>query len=369
MKERFTKKVERRVDSLSETEIEIPLPPAFMLTALDVVKGAPIHPLDRLKIMSAEEWEVFTLEVAHYLHSSYGTVRRCAGAGDKGRDVIAINSLGWVNYQCKHYSRSLSVTDVVKELGKLVYYTWRKEYTCPIEYYFVSPLGASVECLDALADSERIKKEVRDRWNKLCRAKITSREIIELTGSLLDYLNDFDFSIVKELPALKLVEYHYNTPFHYARFGSYMSRRSRVGSVPPEVVEERERTYIEALMQAFYDAEGKTYSPGDPLDDYYEEDMRDARIEFYSAEALEAFSRDPFPPGCFDDLKTQCYHAVRSVVRQQHAHGYERLLKTTQHASTIPYTSHPLAYDIIPTDKVGLCHHLVSDNKIKWVRS
>ena len=357
------------MNNLSEIEIEIPPPPAFMLTALDVIKGASIHPLDRLKIMSADEWEVFTLEVACYLHSSYESVRRCAGKGDKGRDVIAANSVGWVNYQCKHYSRRLSVVDIVKELGKLVYYTWRKDDSCPLEYYFVSPLGASVECLDVLADSKKIREELSKRWDGLCRTKITSSEVIELEGSLLTHLNEFDFSIVKELPTLKLVEYHYKTPFHYARFGSYLSRRPRVTSKPPAMLEEREKIYVEALMHAFCDAKGKSYNPDDPLDDYYADDMRDARIEFYSAEALEAFSRDPFPAGCFEELKQQCYHAVRSVVRQQHANGYERLLKTTQHASTVPYTSHPLVYDIIPIDKIGLCHHLVSDNKFKWVRS
>lgn len=360
------------MDSVSEAEIEIPPPAAFMLTALDAVRGAPIHPLDRLQVMSADEWEVFTLEVVHYLKSTYGVVRRCAGAGDKGRDVIAIGDQGWVNYQCKHYSRSLSVSDVVKELGKLVYYTWRKDYTCPVEYYFVSPLGASVQCLDLLGNKEKLKLVVRDRWEALCRTKITRREIIELSGSLSDYLDDFDFSIVKELPPLKLVDYHYNTPFHFARFGSYLSRvssRQKVNYTPPEAVEEREATYIDALMQAFYDAEGKTYTPGDPLDQYYEEDLLSARVEFYSAESLESFSRDAFPAQCFEDLKHQCYHAIRTVVRQAHPHGYERLLKTTQHAANVPYTSHPLVYDMIETDKIGLCHHLVSDNKIKWVRS
>lgn len=357
------------MDSLPELEIDVPPVPEYILTAVDIVKGAPIHPLKRLKIMSAEEWEIFTLEVVHHLKSLHFTVRRCAGAGDKGRDVVAVSSQGWVNYQCKHYARSLSVADVVKELGKLVYYTWRKDYTCPSEYFFVSPEGMSPDCLDVIADPERLRQQVRERWNGLCRTKITKNQSIDLQGSLSNYLDDFDFSIVKELPALKLIEYHYNTPFHYSRFGSYKSRRARVDLEPPEQIDGKEKVYLDALMQAFYDAEGKVYSPGDPLEKYYEDDFNDARIEFYSAEALDVNSRDSLPPGSFDLLKEHCYRSVKMVVRQKYAHGYECLLKTTQHASLVTYSSHPLYHDIIPTDKTGLCHHLVSDKKFKWVRN
>ena len=62
-------------------------------------KGEPVHPLDRLMIMSADEWEIFTLELVFYFDKHYEQVTRCAGAGDKGRDVIARFSSGWDNYR------------------------------------------------------------------------------------------------------------------------------------------------------------------------------------------------------------------------------------------------------------------------------
>ena len=75
--------------SIGEHAIKAPPAPELMLTALDVQKGEPVHPLDRLMIMSADEWEIFTLELVFYFDKHYEQVTRCAGAGDKGRDVIA----------------------------------------------------------------------------------------------------------------------------------------------------------------------------------------------------------------------------------------------------------------------------------------
>lgn len=43
---------------IGEKPIKTPPAPTFELTALDVEKGAPVLPLDRLQIMSAPEWEV-----------------------------------------------------------------------------------------------------------------------------------------------------------------------------------------------------------------------------------------------------------------------------------------------------------------------
>lgn len=360
--------VVRSVIMLTENEIELPPAPDFMPTALDVEKGAPILPLSRLMIMSPDEWEIFTLELVQYLKSTYLEVVRCAGAGDKGRDVVAKVEKGWDNYQCKHYGAKLSAADAIKELGKLVYYTWKGDYTLPNNYYFVSPRGGSVDFIDLLSNKDRVRREIISRWDVLCREKITRKNVIELDGGLLEHLNGIDFSFVKEITPLKLIEYHRQTPYHLVRFGSYHVRRPCVESEPPEKVEERERAYIDALIDAFSDADGVIYKWGDTLDKDYIEDIESARVHFFSAEALEVFSRDSFPDGCFKDLKKQCYDSVRSVLRQDHNNGHQRFLKTSEHASLVPYSSHPLVHSMVPTDKLGLCHHLVNDKKIKWVK-
>ena len=354
--------------SIGENSIKTPPAPELMLTALDVQKGEPVHPLDRLMIMSADEWEIFTLELVFYFDKEYEKVTRCAGAGDKGRDVIARFSSGWDNYQCKHYGRKLSVADVVAELGKLVFYTWRGDYTLPRDYRFVTPKGCSSDCIDMLVNKSRIKTEIIQRWDVECRDKITKTESILLEGAFLDYLNAIDFSFVDEMSAQELVDKHQKTPYHSSRFGSYHLKRPQLKKGVPESVGDNEKIYIEALLHAFSDVDGKEYSHADALSSDYAEDLERARINFFSAESLEVFSRDAFPEGCYRELKDDCYEGLHSVVRQDHKNGYERFLQVSTQAVNVPYDSHPLVHYIRPSDRKGLCHQLVNDKNIKWIR-
>ena len=52
----------------------------------------------------------------------------------------------------------------------------------------------------------------------------------------------------------------------------------------------------------------------------------------------------------------------------EHKDGYERFLKVSTQAVNVPYDSHPLVHYIRPSDRKGLCHQLVNDKKIKWIR-
>lgn len=353
--------------AFGENTIKLPPPPEFELTALDVEKGEPVHPLDRLQIMSPDAWEVFTLEFVSYLGNDYESVTRCAGAGDKGRDVIAKFSSGWDNYQCKHYKDKLSIADVVAELGKLVYYTWRGDYTLPREYRFVSPKGCSSHCIDMLAKKARIKAEIIKRWDKVCKDKITKTESIPLQGALLDYLNGLDFSFVDEMSSQELIDKHARTPYHTTRFGSYHLKRPPARKPEPSLAD-NEKVYVDALLSAFSDADGAEYSFSSVMDTEYKDDMERARINFYSAESLEMFSRDAFPKDCYEKLKSECHEGVHSVVRKKFDDGYQRFLEVSTQSVNIPYDSHPLRHFLQTADRKGLCHQLVNDLKFEWIK-
>jgi hypothetical protein len=353
--------------AFGENTIKLPPPPEFELTALDVEKGEPVHPLDRLQIMSPDAWEVFTLEFVSYLGNDYESVTRCAGAGDKGRDVIAKFSSAWDNYQCKHYKDKLSIADVVAELGKLVYYTWRGDYTLPREYRFVSPKGCSSHCIDMLAKKARIKAEIIKRWDKVCKDKITKTESIPLQGALLDYLNGLDFSFVDEMSSQELIDKHARTPYHTTRFGSYHLKRPPARKPEPGLAD-NEKVYVDALLNAFSDADGAEYSFSSVMDTEYKDDMERARINFYSAESLEVFSRDAFPADCYEKLKSECHEGVHSAVRKKFDDGYQRFLEVSTQSVNIPYDSHPLRHFLQTADRKGLCHQLVNDLKFEWIK-
>ena len=104
------------------------------------------------------------------------------------------------------------------------------------------------------------------------------------------------------------------------------------------------------------------------MDTEYKDDMERARINFYSAESLEMFSRDAFPTDCYEKLKSECHEGVHSVVRKKFDDGYQRFLEVSTQAVNIPYDSHPLRHFLQTADRKGLCHQLVNDLKFEWIK-
>ena len=99
----------------------------------EVTNGANIVPIKRIEIFSPEEWELFTEEYLELLQTEYKEIERIGGANDNGRDVIAYietpitENYKWDCFQCKHYDHSLYPSDVYVEIGKILYYTFKKE--------------------------------------------------------------------------------------------------------------------------------------------------------------------------------------------------------------------------------------------------
>lgn len=362
--------------AVSHIGLEIPAPKSSspeMLTALDLNKGMPIAPLDRLSTMDSGTWEDFTLELATWWKSQpkYKKVTRCGGGGDMGRDVIALLEDEWENFQCKHYDSKLNVATAILEVGKVIYYSFIKEYSLPQKYYFVSPKGSSTDLIKVLSDAtgKLMKAELIKRWSKTCKDAITKKMSIELEGSLLDYVNNqVDFSIFDDIPPLKLIEYHSNTPYHDIRFGTYHKKRPEPPRAPSEIDWKSEQVYIQALLDAFSQYKSiKVDATSLPEFTKLSKELSSARNNFYSAEALDRFSRDWLPLSSFTDLKEQCYEAISPTVNMNYSNGYERYLKTSESAVKAPYDSHPLNHFMKIQDRKGLCHHLVNEGVFKWI--
>src|SRR4051812_45922738 len=63
-------------------------------TAAQMVGGIPIPPVRIIQVMSESDWEEFTEEALSHLKArgDYEAIRRAAGAGDLGLDVVAFTS-------------------------------------------------------------------------------------------------------------------------------------------------------------------------------------------------------------------------------------------------------------------------------------
>ncbi len=355
--------------------VPIPQPPAPSpgLTGDVVASGLPVHPEDRVKLFSADQWEQFVHEWVDSLRGEYDLVERCGCAGDMGRDVIATIKDGngaWDNYQCKHYKESLKPSDIWIELGKLAYYTLKGEYTYPSRYYFIAPQGAGTKLSNLLKKPEDLRAGLFTNWDNECRKKITKAEIVECDAAMTAHIASLDFSIFQATPVLRIIDAHAKTCWYAARFGGGLPHRPEP-LAPPAVPADNETVFVGELRRAYADhlkQEVKDVDAGLAGREDLREHFNDARVEFYSAEGLRTFSRDTLPPGEFEKLQDEVHSGIKDDLRGQYADGYCRVVAVVKTARTLPLTSHALISRIHNRDRGGICHQLANDEKVCWVK-
>lgn len=360
-------------DTLDIAEPEVKI----KLSNTDLLLGKAIEPIKRLQVISPDDFEDLVREwTCGYLKDKYIKVRRCGGAGDMGRDVIAFveydnrKNLVWDNYQCKHYTSSLSPSKVWIELGKLCYYTFKGEYSVPRKYYFVTPNGISTKLSNFIDNPDKLKKQLISEWNDKCRTKITAGETIELVGDLLRYVENFDFSIIDDIDPQELIDQHSKTRYFFYRFGGIHKTRPDPLE-PPKNISANEVLYVKKLLQAYSDNHKSIIQDISSLSKHetYHQHFLRQRKSYYSADSLMRFERDTLPPGvdAFDDLKKEVYDGIIDTVESKHEDGFERVKEVCKVARSLNTPSYPLNSSIKGNDLVGLCHHLANEDKISWV--
>jgi hypothetical protein len=350
-----------------------PLAPPPGLAADVVSSGLPVHPEDRVRLFSPDQWERFVHEWVDSLRDEYELVERCGGAGDMGRDVIATVKGGngaWDNFQCKHHKNALTPGDVWVELGKLAYYTLRGEYSYPRRYFFVAPQGVGPSLSNLLKKPQGLRDGLLANWNKACRPQITNTEVVECDAAMKAHIASLDFSIFQTRPLLRIIEAHAKTRWHAARFGGGLPCRPEPLR-PPSAPSTNETVFVSELRRAYADhlrQDVTEVDAGLANRQDLREHFNDARVEFYTAEGLRTFSRDTLPPGEFEKLQDEVYSGVKDDERGDHADGYRRVVAVVRTARALPLTSHPLTSRIHIRDRGGICHQLANDGKLRWVK-
>src|SRR5690554_3150987 len=351
-----------------------PSPQKGLYNSAHVTSGIPIPKTQRVKLFSADEWEEFTEEWASSLEESYYCVKRFAGAGDKGMDVVGFISSnqfndGWDNYQCKFYEKPLTPADIWVEFGKIVYFTYCGEYPLPRKYYFVAPKQIGTKLGKLLANAVELKEELKKNWEKYCENGITSTAKIMLKGDLLTHLENFDFTIFDSIPLVRMIEQHASTPFHSVRFGGGLGTRPEP-QIPPEDTVSLDHRYVRQLLQVYAQSIGEnSQSPDLSLldkDEGIRANFRRQRERFYHAESLRNFSRDTVPSGVFEALQNDVFDGVVDVCESTHNCGMDRLNATMSQAANITVDASPLASVTRTRDKQGMCHQLVNDSRLNW---
>jgi hypothetical protein len=356
-------------------EICAPAPSSSLLTAVQMQAAPAIDPLKRLFLYSADEWEGFIEEWASVcLKSKYQKVQRFTGANDKGIDIAGFVDNGllmgvWDNYQCKHYNHALHPTDAWPEIGKILWYSFKKHYKAPRDYFFVAPRGAGTTLSQFLGNPDALRAELKKVWDKACRDKITNTGSVSLSDDFAAYVEQFPFSIFKSKPIREILEQHKETPYFVARFGGGIPPRPKPGA-PPEQIDAAESGYVAELLAAYADHTKKPIPNIAELKKWnkLEHHFRRQREAFYHAESLRVFVRDKVEPGTFESLQDQIYHGVVDTCDAEHADGYERVVAVTGVAQNLPVDAHPLAPSTFVLDKHGICHQLANAERLKWTR-
>lgn len=332
-----------------------------------VATGPAIPPIERVALFSEEQWEQFTAEWAASL-TQYAKVERAGGSGDKGCDVVAFPVEGepvWDNYQCKHYDKPLTPTDIWVELGKICHYSFIGEYTVPRRYRFVAPRNVGTKLASYFRKPETLKSELLKVWQEKCKDEIKSVPV-PLTSELRNHIQQIDFSIFGYLPVLELIEQHKKTPYFVARFGLGLPARSAVAP-PPASPSPAETRYVQQLFEAYSDNKGRQVAVTQDLPLSMKKHFNRSRESFYSAESLRNFSRDNLPGGEFENLQEQIYVGVADTCEGPHACGLTRLIATTNRAADLSITSSPLMGKTEITDLHGICHQLANVDRLTWV--
>jgi type III restriction enzyme len=180
--------------------------------------------------------------------------------------------------------------------------------------------GAEVPIFRHLWDniSKDMPKKDRGKAEVLDPLKLA----VELDTALRAYLDALNFSIFETVAPLRIIDQHAKTRWYAARFGGGLPARPKVVA-PPVAVAANEVAYVRSLLDAY--SEHLKCALPTVIDLEPHEDVKghfnDARIEFYSAEALRAFSRDHLPPGAFEELQDELHGGIKDEIRGIHPDG------------------------------------------------
>ncbi|MED1951481.1 ABC-three component system protein [Brevibacillus centrosporus] len=358
---------------------ELNKPKVQNLTNQQILYGMTmtIPAIDLLSLFSDSDFEKFIQEWATgYLYGvvGYQKVFRNAGAGDKGRDVVAFldeNGEVWDCYQCKHYGAPLAPSVVWKEFGKLCYYTFKREFTIPRKYVFATSKGIGPLLKSYIQDPKLLKENLILNWDGYCKSGITDIENVELTGEFKDYVEAFDFSIVGFLDPLEIIEQHRKTPFYAPRFGGGFNKVREEVETPVDI-QDSELMYITKLLEAYSEDKGVTINNPSELVKYktYNNHFNRERIHYHKAQSLAMFERDTLPEGAnaFEKLKKTVYMGVIDTAESDFPSGFARVKEVTKTARSLQLSGNPLITVVEDDDRHGICHHLANDGMIEWVK-
>jgi ABC-3C protein len=323
--------------------------------------------------LTDEELERFVRDWVGCKGKSYFECARFSGAGDMGRDVVGFLSTArhegdWHNYQCKQYGKTLPTESGIREIGKVLYYAYKQEFTAPAEYFFVTPKGVNRNLEKLIFNPSIFKATLISDWDKYCgNGKIVQNQNVPLDAGLKIFIEAYDFSRVKRMALDDILNDPHVKPVLTKWFGADPGPAPK-GKVPA-TIQIFELPYISQLIEAYADRDGKNYSGHTEIENHqmHGPHLARQRERFHDAEAFKRFYRDNTEEEVLKAVEDDVYHGVADICDAGHQDKLSCVEAVmTQAANTV--VSGLLAKHTRVPIKQGICHHFVNENRLRWRR-
>jgi hypothetical protein len=325
---------------------------------------------DRLiLLMDDEELEKFCRAWTEK-KAGYVEVKRFAGTGDMGRDVVGFltdkrHDDGWDNYQCKQYRKGVNRSQGMLAIGKVLYWTSQGHFTPPRNFYFVAPKGLARK-LELLIDKpSELKKALIGEWNSVCANSITKKAPIPLDAKIKAVIEAYDFKNVRTVTIDDMMDDPAVKPLLIEKFGADPGRYP-AATVPTDV-QGTEMRYIEELVVAYGERAKMAFADHDAVlaDADHGPDLRRQRERFFEAEAFQKFYRDNTTARVISGFRKDVQFGVVDRWNASAADTLARVETVMELAGTV-MPAGPLAkYAHVPV-KQGMCHHFANDGEMSW---
>lgn len=325
---------------------------------------------DRLiLLMDAEDLEKFCRDWVEK-KLGYHEVRRFAGPGDKGRDVVGFLTDGrhdgaWDNYQCKQYLRGITVPQALLAIGKVLYWASQEEFTPPNNFYFVAPKGLANK-LEAIIDKpSELKAELIKGWDSVCANSITKKVATPCNAKIMAAINAFEFKNVRVVTLDDMMADPAVKPLLIEKWGA------DPGKYPPATVptdvQSTEMRYIEELVEAYGERAKSPFADHAAVlaNADHGPDLRMQRERYFEADAFQKFYRDNTSANVISSFRKDIKFGVAERWKASTADTLARVESVMDRAGTITPAGPLAKYAHVPV-KQGMCHHFVNDGELSW---
>lgn len=336
----------------------------------ELIKGPQVTPMQRLEIMDPSRFEELTeVWLLGKEDIKYRSVKRNAGSGDRGRDVVCyhVSSSDIDIYQCKHYKDQLNWSDLKEEFYKLCYFTFIKDYPVPKSYFIVSAKGCSNKLrTDYIDKPAEINKAL---INHLLSndVKMDKTSLRSLPG-FIKYLEEFDFKFVHEITPGQLIDEFWGSKFRPYYLGGALKKFQKEKVIVPPSISAEETEYINQLLTVYSEQTGEKYNAPEKISDAYRYHFEMQRTYFYSIESFKRCVRDNLPSmQPFDEIEETISQGINDIVSNPKIDGFEKLSNSLSRSVEMNMDNCTLKSELYPNEKKGICHLLANKKTVRWV--